>query len=369
MAITAIDHDQQWLDVHFSDGTTSRFLGSWLRDNVGSGRHRSEGQRTFDINTLPPVSITNAHHTNGAVTVSFSPEGLVESFDEEWIRRQRGGDRDRPAGVVPQPKLWDAQLQSKIGFEDYPSLANNSARLHDWLTHIHDYGFGLLENVSTTPGSILDVVALFGYTRETNYGRLFDVRVEADPANLAFTRLGIGMHTDNPYRDPVPGLQLLHCLVNESDGGANQLCDGFAVAEKIRAEHPDAFDLLSTRPVRFRFLEEGSADLQLCVPLIEVDSTGDVKGIRYNSRSAQAFEMPTTVLSDYYDAYRILGESLHDPGALIEFRLEPGQLVVFANQRVLHGRSSYDEGDRHLQGCYADKDSLHSRIRTLEAQR
>ncbi len=59
--------------------------------------------------------------------------------------------------------------------------------------------------------------------------RRFDVRVEPDPANLAFASSRIGMHTDNPYRDPVPGLQLLHCLINDSIGGESLLYDGFAV--------------------------------------------------------------------------------------------------------------------------------------------
>jgi len=92
-----------------------------------------------------------------------------------------------------------------------------------------------------------------------------------------------------------------------------------------------------------------------------------VAGIRYNSRSIQAFEMPPDVMAEYYRAYRVLGEMLHDPLARIGFRLDPGQLMVFDNQRVLHGRSAYEHGERHLQGCYADKDALHSRIRVLDA--
>jgi len=366
MTITAVDHDRTWLNVEFSDGTRSRFLATWLRDNVGAGRHRKEGQRTFDINTLPAVTIAGAQHTAEAVTVSFEPEGVDECFDEEWFRRYGNAD-DHEIGVVPSPRLWGAELQGSLRFEDYPSLLDDTDRLRAWLTHVRDDGFGLLENVPTEEESIFDAVDLFGYVRETNYGRLFDVRVEDDPANLAFTNLRIGMHTDNPYRDPVPGLQLLHCLVNESDGGDNQLCDGFAVAARIRDDHPDAFELLTTQPVRFRFLEEGSADLQTRVPLIELDPMGEVKSIRYNSRSIQAFEMPSSTIADFYAAYRILGEALHDPAALIEFRLDPGQLMVFDNQRVLHGRTAYNQGHRHLQGCYADKDSLQSKIRTLEA--
>jgi hypothetical protein len=56
------------------------------------------------------------------------------------------------------------------------------------------------------------VIELFGCVRETNYGRLFDVVSVENPSNLAYTGLALGSHTDNPYRDPVPQLQLLHCL-------------------------------------------------------------------------------------------------------------------------------------------------------------
>ena len=366
MGIAAVDHDQQWLDVRFTDGTTSRFLGSWLRDNIASGRHRSGGQRTFDINDLPAITIAGATHADDTVTVALAPEGLDGIFDEEWFRRHSQTGTSAP-DALSRPTLWGAELQSTLSFEDYPSLVGDPTRLHDWLVQVRDFGFGLVENVPTAPGSVVKVVELFGYVRETNYGQVFDVRVEADPANLAFTKLGIGMHTDNPYRDPVPGLQIIHCLVNESDGGANQLCDGFAVAERVRRDHPAAFELLTSHLVRFRFLEGGSADLQSHVPLIELDVSGNVRSIRYNSRSVQAFDMHTAVLADYYDAYRILGESLHDPAAIIEIRLEPGQFMMFDNQRVLHGRSVYHHGKRHVQGCYADKDSMHSRIRVLEA--
>ncbi len=362
MAIAAVSHDNEWLEVLYADGTSGRSFGSWLRDNVRSGLHQSGGQRTFDINFLPKVTIAGVAREPNGVAVSFAPEGFTETFDEAWLRGH--ARQTLPSGG---PTLWGHELESQLTFTDLGALIADPTRLRDWLVGVRDLGFGLVENVPTTPGSILGVVDLFGYVRETNYGQIFDVRVEDDPANLAFTNLEIGMHTDNPYRDPVPGLQLLHCLVNNSDGGANRLCDGFAVADLIRSDHPQAFDLLTRCPVRFRFVEQGSADLQSYVPLIELDESGDLVGVRYNSRSVQAFDMGAGLLADYYDAYRLLAESLHDPAAIIEFRLEAGQLMVFDNQRVLHGRTAFLQGDRRLRGCYADKDSMRSRIRVLEA--
>ena len=366
MGIASITHDTKWLQVTFTDGETSEYYVQWLRDNIPSGRHQDRGQRTFDINSLPQQSLSEVIHAGDQITITFDPDHYTDVFTTSWLYSHRNS-------ITPQTNstrtLWDATQQEKIFFADYQTLKNSKKDLHSLLCHVRDYGYGLLENVPTEPATVLEVVKMFGYIRNTNYGALFEVRAEPDPANLAFTKLGIGMHTDNPYRDPVPGLQLLHCLINESDGGESQLVDGFAVAEKIRKKHPEAFSLLSTQPVRFRYLDKGSADLEATSPLIETNPQGEVIAFRYNSRSAQTFTFSSEIMADYYNAYRLLGELLHEPEARIEFRLDAGQLIIFDNQRVLHGRSAYEEGFRHLQGCYADKDSLQSLIRVLEAEK
>jgi gamma-butyrobetaine dioxygenase len=42
--------------------------------------------------------------------------------------------------------------------------------------------------------------------------------------------------------------------------------------------------------------------------------------------------------------------------------------MLFDNRRVLHGRAAYESesGNRHLRGCYIDRDELRSRIRLLQ---
>ena len=75
----------------------------------------------------------------------------------------------------------------------------------------------------------------FGYVRDTNFGAHFDVRSVPDANDLAYTSLFLDPHTDNPYRSPVPGVQLLHCLANETSGGLSTLVDGFAAAETLRS--------------------------------------------------------------------------------------------------------------------------------------
>ena len=57
--------------------------------------------------------------------------------------------------------------------------------------------------------------------------------------------MGLGSHTDNPYRDPVPTVQLLHCLESSTEGGDSVLVDGFKAATVLRQESKEDFDILT----------------------------------------------------------------------------------------------------------------------------
>jgi gamma-butyrobetaine dioxygenase len=48
-------------------------------------------------------------------------------------------------------------------------------------------------------------------------------------------------------------------------------------------------------------------------------------------------------------------------------RLEKGDLVIFNNRRVLHGRDEFDSnsGERHFKGTYVDEDGFLDKLRVL----
>ena len=200
------------------------------------------------------------------------------------------------------------------------------------------------------------VTETFGYVRETNYGRVFDVRVEATPANLASTGLALSPHTDNPYRDPVPTIQLLHCQASAADGGDTLLVDGFAAAHRLRVEDPRSSGVLTRTPVPFGYPLAG---LRAYQPLIELSPEGRIRGIRFNNRSLQALRRPPGEVTAFYVAYRRWAALLARPELALTLRLAPGDCLIFDNTRVLHGRTAFTgSGDRLLQGCYADLDAL-----------
>ncbi len=230
-------------------------------------------------------------------------------------------------------------------------------------------GFVLLHDVPAEPGLVLDVAASMGFVRETNYGRLFDVRVEATPANLAYTGLPITPHTDNPYRDPVPTVQLLHCLVAAPDGGGETgLVDGFMAARTLRSEQPAAFSLLASTPVQFAYCDT-TAELRATRPVIGLDPLGRIREVRFNHRSLQPVRLPPREAGSFYSAYRTFASLLTRPELMLTFRLEPGDCLVFDNTRILHARTGFAAtGRRHLQGCYADLDGVASTLALLRRE-
>ena len=164
-------------------------------------------------------------------------------------------------------------------------------------------------------------------------------------------------------------MQLLHCLESTAVGGENFLVDGWRVAEEVRAANPAGFALLVGRGVTFRY-SDATADLSTTATIVELDSDGAVRGVRFNPRSMQQPSMPADDLGPWYDAYLLFSRLVAEPRFQIRFRLDPGDLFVVDNRRVLHGRTAFEptSGTRHLQGCYADVDGLRSTIAVLSRE-
>ncbi|WP_343713379.1 TauD/TfdA family dioxygenase [Inquilinus sp.] len=368
IGIATLRHTPDRLTIRWSDGRESPYPAIWLADNRPDRRDRPDGQRLFDAIDLPDdIAIGSvALGADGAVEIHLTGFDTPARFGAAWLRAYALDPASR-AERRRRPVLWDSSLALPAG--DYEAVAGDEAARAKWLRQAWDHGFALLRGVPTEPGMVCKVVELFGFVRETNYGRLFDVVAVDKPQNLAFTAIGLGNHTDNPYRDPVPQLQLLHCLEAAAEGGESVVVDGFAAAERLRREAPDAFALLTRRAVPFRYVEPGRVDLRSRAPLIELDAEGALAAVRYNNRSIAPFDLDPDEVEAFYDAYRHFGRLLHDPELTVGFRLAPGDLFLVDNQRVLHGRRGFSAGRRWLQGCYADKDGLTSTLFSLEAAR
>jgi gamma-butyrobetaine dioxygenase len=343
----------------------------WLRDMCPCALCvHPNGQRLLDPAHIPiDLAVREWRVDARTLHVEWAPDGHRSSYALAQLRH------DTPRRAYD---LWDCSAAPHLPTATHTAVTATGtvgrAAMRDWLSGVDRMGCGLLRGVPVVDGEVARTAELFSNVRVTNYGRLFDVQAVVDPTNLAYTSLGLPPHTDNPYRDPVPTLQLLHCLQSSARGGDNVLVDGWHVAAQVRAADPEGFAMLASTAVTFRYRDD-EAHLTATQPILELDDDRTdwaVRGVRFNARSMEPPHLPVDRSTAWYRGYTLFARLLADPANQIRLHLEPGDLFIVDNRRVLHGRTAYESntdgtsGARHLQGCYADIDGLRSTLAVLE---
>ena len=365
--IVELHRRQRDLLILWAGGRRNEFHYIWLRDHCACSECRHPtGQRILETASIPqdisPKSVELAE--DGSVDIVWANDSHASRFNPGWLRDHSYSERGR-YHQRRQSKLWNSRTLQVFPKTSYQMVSTSSASLRTWLAMVSDYGVAILRDVECVSGRLIDVVELFGFVRETNFGRYFDVRTMVDPNDVAYTSLALSAHTDNPYRDPVPTLQLLHCLFSDVIGDDTTVVDGFCVAEALRVREPGKFQLLTTVPVRFQF-HDSDCYLEAEGTLIELNDQGKVVGVKFSNANGAPFSLDYDLMERFYDAYQTFALMLDSQEFQVRFKLDPGDLYIVDNTRVLHGRTKFSSGGkRHLQGCYADRDALLSRLRVL----
>jgi gamma-butyrobetaine dioxygenase len=304
-----------------------------------------------------------ADRSNGQVAIGFS-DGFAATVPEIWFDEKAEWKPaiDLPADIT----LWDSSLDP-LPLGSFDTIRRSDAALATFLAALHTYGFAIARGVPTYLDGALDFASLIGPIRHTNWGGLADVKAIADAYDLTMTPRHLEPHSDNPYREPIPGYILLHCLRNDAEGGESTLVDGFYAAELLRVRDPAAFAALTGTRVSFRY-EDRDTLLEHRGPLIEVDDGGRIVQVRYSNRTEFVEALPAAELDTYYRARRAFYQLINgDSTMTLTFKLKPGDLMMMDNFRLLHGRASYRlaTGSRHMRQCYMDRDIVQSRRKIL----
>ena len=356
------------------DGSTLRYHSTWLRDNALDPKTRDvkNGQRLITLSDIPIntyIESATLDELGKNIFLIFLPEKKKVSFSASWLEAHAYDvKRNNIKGWIASDfKTWGKKMSKHIPNLDYKSAKSDKALLLQWLKSLYHYGFAKMTGGKIESGALMQIADLLGYVRETNYGKWFEVRSEVNAINLAYTNLGLQAHTDNPYRDPVPTIQILYCLENSASGGDSTVVDGFNAAMRLKNENHDFFNLLSIYCARFEYKGDEEVHLRSRRPIIELSPDGELIAIRFNNRSAAPItDVPYDDMENYYKAYRAFSDIINDPALAVNFKLNPGECFIVDNTRVLHARTAYSGvGTRRLQGCYVDKDGLLSKISTM----
>ncbi|CUH63435.1 Gamma-butyrobetaine dioxygenase [Thalassovita gelatinovora] len=363
--------DAPMVHVDWPDGTSGDFPFIWLRDNDPAGFHPETHERVADLTAVSlDIRVTKVQADGNFLTLWWQDGDTPSRFDLTWLRGHLPGRRAHdPARTGFAP--WRADLgRDRVPRIQADEILLSDAALQDWLIQTQRHGLSVVAGLRADPEAGMEIARRIGFLRETNFGITFEVKSKPNPNNLAYTPIALPLHTDLTNQELPPGFQFLHCLANEATGGGSLFCDGYAVAEDLRQSDPEAFEMLSTVSIPFRF-HDAVTDIRNRKKVINLDEDGQVIEICFNAHLADFFDLAPDLMTPYYRAYRQVMQMTRDPSYLVRFKLTGGEMVVFDNRRVLHGRDAFDPqtGFRHLRGCYVDRGEFESRIRVLSRSR
>ena len=298
------------------------------------------------------------------LSVTWAPDGHVSHYASDWLAAALPDGRARVR--CRAPRLWDAS--QPFAELSYARLVDGGAGLYQALATLRDRGAVLVRGVPAEPGETERLAGLFGPLHETSYGRVFNLESRPGVFVAGTTSRAQTPHTDEPFRYTPPGFLFFHSIrAGAESGGTSLLVDGFAVAEELRRDAPAAFALLSRVPVQFHRWHGGEDSFHTEAPVITLSFDGGLAGIRYNDRATAPLDLPADLIEPMLDALALFVSRLCEPRFQSRVLLQPGDLLIFDNHRVLHGRTAFDPTKAHrlLRSCHVDRDAVHSRLRVL----
>ena len=372
-SISKVEKNSTYLKVIWNDGEESKFNDLWLRDNCPTAHDKDSRHRMFNIlNVSEDINPKNySVKEDGKLEIEWSEGDHTSYYDPNWLRENCYTIKNKQKYVSPY-KLWDSSLQKNLKSIqiDHDEIINSDEGLVKWLELLHYTGIAIVKNAPIEKNSALKVLNRISHTRETFFNTPFEVINIPKPNNSAYTAHALRNHMDLPWFENPPGYQFLHCLINSAKGGDSSAVDAFAVADYLRNNEKDTFDILVNTPLKFRdkdYTQE--AVRSVYGTAISLTKDGDYNDIRYSIATLDALDCHPDIMDSVYKAHHRFGNLLHDDKFQINFRLEPGDIFSFNNRRLLHGRTEFDpnSGHRHLQGYYMDRDEIIGRLKYLKS--
>lgn len=368
--------------VTWSDGEQSKYHSMWLRHNCqcpecwdsSSNLKRAAAdvlQGNPVISTAPALSdsdnpVVNIHWVYGEG--GHTHKGFINL---KWLK-ENSYSRSSIKKLQQKTCLPVTDLVPKV---DYSEVNEGENGLWKWLKNLNQFGVCLLTGVPKVPGEIGKIAELAGGLQRTHYGTVLDVISSGERIDLVSSTTALPLHMDMCHLEAPPGLQILHCIRNDVEGGRSSLLDVFPVINELRTKFPQHFTTLTEVPATFsRFKTPDQSENPISFshrkPHIMLDKNGEVIGVNWNNGISGPLLAPEEDVERYYEAICCLEKMLSDPKFQLSHQLKPGEVLSLYNRRFMHGRSlvKLSGGVRHMQTAYVTSDDLNSKVRVLASK-
>ncbi|KAK6034883.1 gamma-butyrobetaine dioxygenase, partial [Cooperia oncophora] len=379
------------ITIEWTDGVKGKFPVIWLRDCSPDPNTymfspamvaRKLTMKEFDVEQSPE----SVRLEDNQLVIDW--KGTQSRFDSDWLFLRNPSDelaRKMRRNVYLFPETtWDKEeIERRLQQFEYAAVMADDKALHDFLEAVCMDGIAVIKNGPVSTKRVVpDIGNRIGLIQHTHFGKVFEVTTKVDASNMAYaSRSALPFHTDFTSLENPPQLQMLHMVERPEQGGDNMFVDGFHIAELLRKEKPEAFDLLTKHS--FEYIEEGfdvhegpderpiKFDFNMCSrhKTIQLDDTGRVVKIQFgNAMRSWFYDCDPEKIQEIYRAMKTFSDYCYKKENILKFGLENGDTVLWANTRLLHGREEYrnvPNGNRTLTGCYFSWDIIKSRVRSL----
>lgn len=340
------------------DGAELDLSWTWLRDHARDAESflDSAKQRLVSPTTVAAAGEADVRIDDDELTVAW-PGGPTASFPLSELRSI--GDASAATSVQPPPSAWTGpELADRIEPLDHAALSTRDG-LGVALSTLWRDGVITLRDVPISKTATRSVLERFGYIRSTIFGDLWEFSSDGGYDDTASTPLEITPHTDGTYSNDAPGLLGLHCHTYEATGGENVFVDAHAIAARLPPEH---LDVLSTVDIPGQYIGDG-AHLMARRPVLRHEN-GRLVQVSYNHHDRAPFLLPEPLMSRVFSALHAFDAHANTAELQFELAMRPGDMVIFDNWRVLHGRRAF-RGDRLIAGGYINREDVESTTRLL----
>lgn len=372
--------DNNSISLEFEHDTISKVSPLLLRDACLCAQCVSEssGQKNFatcDIDVTPQLESSSvlgdgslelvwAHDfmSGGSHTSLYPPHFLERYFVDQLL----------PELYTPKRYVWDRAF-----FEE--DMETRAVNYDAWMTggeafvksllDLCQWGLVIIKGVPESKEAVEDIASKIGTLQSTFYGKTWDVISKPNAENVAYTNEFLCLHQDLMYHADIPHVQLLHCIKNDCQGGDSLFSDGFRAAVEIQHRHPGSYKMLMNQPVNYQYSRNGHF-YRKSRRVIQ-KAPGNRERLPDAIHWSPPFQGPFAPLATpdsmrtWHKGAKAFKSSLEAPENMLQYRLQPGDCVLFDNWRILHGRTRFDtaSGLRHLHGGYLSRQTLLSAVR------
>jgi len=385
----SFEKHERFLRVWFSDSEFGDYHWFWLRHNclcVPLCRHHFTNECLIDSSDFPldisPASVSlHNHESNIEIVIDWNPQGDVSDtsniacaphksvYSIEFLKENGYAMKTQEVAVIPS-----VVEQLEIDYRDYfkesgepHSIEHSEAYLRSVGKKLASHGAVIVRHRGLDTEAIIEeLLPEGGEVIPTHFGRIEDLKTDnktnMNTDQLGYTDAAVNLHTDQPFIEKPPGMQMLQCIREADSGGENYMVDAFAAAEYLRMTDGAAFDMLTKTPVRF-YRKQKSFSSLVVKPIFEINPiTRRLLQVRYSYFTyAPHVHVSFDLMELWYQSYNKFAKLVRDRKNQYFFKLQSGDFVLYDNFRMFHARTAFS-GARHMRGVYFSSEQVFKKL-------